>query len=384
MMRFQNSKWLFYKEKDDHYLYRAVPKKQTPLIDRFSELNIIPCVPTDQTQTVGPRSCIIYRVNRLPFQIRIQEVTRAIAKEIVLYLIDLNISCIKQSIAIFDIHESNVLYWNGPIYVDLDSMREANSKLYAGAVARIAYLFNKYVRKIAIKSTAGCYDLKSMQKDGSIFSKIGREWSATNWSKIKPWQRLKKLVQESTIEMAPSHWGDVYGPHHKDHDKMLQENVKIRGAMKLLRRIKPKSVLDVGCNKGYLCDMVSEFSDSAIGFDVDEKCVDMANQLYSHNTKVNFANFGIIRLNREEGFIQQRYSADAVVALAVTHHFKTAGMDAKTVAILLTKLAKKWILIEDIADVGSYHHVFKNRGFGLLERVQSFPEHRHISLFVRS
>jgi hypothetical protein len=383
MDSFQSSRWLFTKDGDDAHLYRAVPYRIRGLVDKFTGLDIINCTPTNEKCVVGPRECAVYQVDRLPFQLRIQEVTRRMAKEMIIYLVELVAECIKHKIAIHDINESNVLYWNRPIYVDLDSVRGPNTKTYAGSAARIAYLFNKYVRKKSIKETVGSYNLAAMGRDGGMFGGVHERWKSINWGAVKTWQSLKRLIQKTRIPPLKSHWGDVYGPYHNNHDKMIEENIKIRGALKLLRQAKPTTILDIGCNKGYLCDMASEFSHGVVGFDIDEKCVDIANESYRQNNKVNFAHFGIMHLSQDKRFVQHRYCADAVVALAVTHHFQNAKMDAKVIAALMAKLAKRLIIIEDIADVGSYHHVFKNRGFGLLERIQSHPANRYLSLFAR-
>jgi hypothetical protein len=380
---FQNSKWLFEKPGDNEYLYRAVPERvQILLQPLINAKNIVDYEALTETIDVGPHTCDVYKIPRLPFQIRIQELTRSMAKEVVLCLIDLVIQSIEGRVAIFDINESNILYWNNPVWVDLDSFRVPNAVFYSGAVARISYLYNKYVLRKKINTTAGYYKLSMMRAAGGLFGDIAKSLKTVNWSKKKPWLNLKKLVGATTIAPRQSGWSKNYARNYEDHQKIMANNIKIKNAMKMICALGPKTLLDIGCNKGYLCSIASQHINNAVGFDIDEKCIDIANDINRRNAKINFANFGIMHLSNKK--YQFRYRADCVVALAMTHHFKNAKLDPVDVASIIANLADKWIIIEDIAQTNAYHSTFKANGFKRIETVESRPKSRKISLFGKT
>ena len=159
----------------------------------------------------------------------------------------------------------------------------------------------------------------------------------------------------------------------------MNENLKIKGAIDLFNETDAKTVLDIGCNKGYFCAMIADSIDAAVGFDYDENCVDMAREAYNIEN-INYANFGIMHLDKSRQF---RYEADITVSLAVMHHFATAGLDSAEVADIISNLSKKWIIIEDIGPYGTYHRVFRDKGFELIKRIDSQPNSRKLSLFKR-
>ena len=374
MEKFQNSTRVF--SDGGKFLYRFVPTSYIKHLSKFVKHDVVDCERAGSDIRDGVERHL-FKINRLPFQIRIQELPKSMALEMIAYLINLTIECMADSIVPFDATESNVLYWNKPVFVDLDAVRPLTKRTVTGTMAKIAYLYNKYVRRLNIRSQAGTYNLAMIKKHGGPFS-IQRDWTAP-----QSWRCLLDAVSQTKIFEPQTSWSNKYGPHHINHKVMRMKNAKIAGAIESMRKIKPMSILDIGCNKGYLCAMASEFVEHSVGFDTDEKCISIANELYRSNQKVNFARFGIEYLGDNWGFKQQRYGADMVVALAVTHHFNKAGLSPETICSTMAKLAKSWILIEDIANIAAYHKALKRQGFKLMENIPSQPKPRTLSLFGR-
>jgi len=222
-MKNYDSPWMFTIEEDNDHLYRAIPKASENLARKFMDLNVIQYEKIEM-ETNGLRhnlsniDCSIYKTKKLPFQIRIQETTRTTALEIISYLIDLQIDCMKNDMALLDINESNVLYWNKPLYVDMGSAIKPTAIAHANSVARIAYLYNKYINKINVNSGPGQYSISMMSRDGGIFKQIAKSWDKEKWSKTKSWEELKYALLSRGVDRSDSHWSREYAKRHTEHD----------------------------------------------------------------------------------------------------------------------------------------------------------------------
>lgn len=141
-------------------------------------------------------------------------------------------------------------------------------------------------------------------------------------------------------------------------------------------------MLDVGCNKGYLGMLARDRYEYVLGFDVDEACIAAAPTTVPG---LNFACFGMEHLRRREPIpICERFHADVVVALAMTHHLAKAGWSVSEVVDILDGLARRHLLIEDIVDVPAYSSELERRGFRVSDHRVSYPTDRTLTLWSRA
>ena len=138
--------WVHRVEGDDEHFYRAVPDRDAHLIAHLETSPFfVPFERTDFRLVVGPNNCRVIKIKRLPFQVRIQELTRTQALQTVKFLVDFAIDNHRKGFTPDDIHESNVLWWDGPVFVDLDALSPLSHKSADLTFVRIAYLLYKCV-----------------------------------------------------------------------------------------------------------------------------------------------------------------------------------------------------------------------------------------------
>jgi 2-polyprenyl-3-methyl-5-hydroxy-6-metoxy-1,4-benzoquinol methylase len=365
--------WLFTLDGDDDHLYRAISPNYARDLSIIEDSKFFPNYEmTEHTVAVGPHpKCQVVKIKKYPFQIRIQETTRARALEIVKFLTAFAIDCHKKDRTPSDVHEANVLWWDKPIFVDFDALRPLTHANAALTFVRIGYLMYRYVFNRSHLTDHAKIDFAAIKKEGGW---MAEQTERKDFTDPAIWIALEKVI--NGIRLPPhskTHWSDEYATNPT---KELAKNPKIA---KVLDLVPPgRSLLDVGCNKGYVCSLLADRYESVVGFDNDEACIDRA----FNEPGVNFAMFGIEHLALEEPIpIQERYHADVVLALAVTHHLKDVGMSVAFVAGILAGLTKKYLLIEDIVLPGEYRKEFERLGMEIVKRVPSYPTKRILTLW---
>lgn len=373
--------FIYSKEGDDEHLYKVMKKVWRDRLKLIKDHKIIfPFEDTDYKLEVGGNIHPLVKVKKLPFQVRIQELPRQAALQSIKELTDFVIYCMDKKACPSDIHEGNMIYTveGNKIktnFVDLNAFGPASHKELALAFVRLVYLLYRYVYRKKINFSASKMNFAMVKSFGG--------WASTvidrNFKDPSLWQEFKRTLNNVKIETKNTHWSKNYA---KSAEKELAKNPKIAKVLEILESIKGGTLLDVGCNKGYVCSLSSEWFDQLCGFDYDEKCIEMALMNLKPNTifcKVDIKDFA----TPARFPLDERYSADVVVALAVTHHFQTAKIKAGYVAETFVKLARKHILIEDIAAIHHYDNVFKNSGFERVLKVDSYPTGRKLSLWKR-
>lgn len=360
---------------DDDHLYRALTPAHavTMAVARDSRF-FVPFESTDYTIDVGNHSsCPVIRIPKLPFQVRIQETTRARAMQIVRFLIDFAIDCHAADTTPSDVHEGNILWWDRPYFVDFNALRPLNHPTAALTFVRIGHLFYKYACGRRHIGEHDIFDFAALAREGGWMAEQIRRPDFTDPS---IWSGLRDVMSRFDPPAAPaSHWSDEYALAEPE----LAKNPKFVQVLKLAPP--GRTLLDVGCNKGYTCRLLADRYEDILGFDTDEACIDQA---ATEAARLNFACFGIEHLALQEPIpIRERFHADVVLALAVTHHFESLGFSVPMVSKILSGLTKKHLLIEDIVQVGHYHRQFKAHGLEIAEHVPSHPSGRMLTLWRR-
>jgi len=371
---------------DKNNIYRSgLREEEMMLINKIKDHPmILPLEDTGDTMTIGNSKridCPVYKIPRLPYEVRIQDLTKKQVKKMLVDLVDFCIYCLEKEVCVWDISESNILYWNGKTYfVDFDAFSTLDDKhrsAYYGFV-KFSYLFNRYLK--------GNNRLTSAEQADHITIRGYKDWTSDqvgkNFNDISLWKEFKKVIENTNDKAINSHWADEYAT---DEEK-VKENQKVKITEDLLKPTHGGSVLDIGTNKGYYLNIIKENYDYLMGFDVDDKCIDMAEEKYGCD-KIGFTKLAMNDFffgSRVTNSRIKRFKSDLVIALAVTHHFKNSGVDTEKAAQAIADLSNKWILIEDIENQFVYKTNFENNGFELFKRVDSYPSSRKLSLWVRS
>lgn len=364
--------FLYTLEDDPHHLYRAISSRYEHLLNVARDSKFyVPFEPTSHVISVGGNSCQVIRLPKIPFQIRIQETTRAYAMKMVMFLVDFAIDCHERfSQTPSDIHEGNILWWDRPYFVDYDALRPLTHPAAALTFVRIGHLFYKYACGRRYMGSHDSFNFEALGREGGwMGDQIGRK----DFTDPGLWRALRGVLQNFQPSPAkPSHWSEEYAGDLT----ALAKNPKF---VQVLDLAPPgETMIDVGCNKGYTCHLLSDRYEKVMGFDSDEACIDAAETVPGRN----FACFGLEHLALHEPIpIQERFHADVVMALAVTHHFDSLGLSVPFVSDILSGLTKQHLLMEDIAHVAAYHRELKTHGLEIVEHVPSHPSGRMLTLW---
>lgn len=340
--------------------------------------------------------------NFYPHLVSIAESSPSKRIEFIKTICKINIYLIKCGYVLNDVHENNIFNSvDGIVWLDWGSVTSLTSKEEAKefnpatrGFSNTFYLANKYIYNLLGPKICHLkYDLNLASKANSPIKTI----AGMNPRDIGTWQKLNDVVSNKKITPLSTHWSDVYSTHLSANN-VAGSSKKGESATDLINKINYNTLTDVGCNKGYYTLYAAKKAKSSIGFDVDEKCIEIATKNIPNGSPVLFAkkdireflDFDINNIvpgvvfidNKMKEFSESRYTSDLVLALAIVHHVGKFLPHTKF-AEILANLSKKYILIEDIETQTIYQEVFEKRGFKLIERIDSFPSPRMISLYER-
>lgn len=367
-----------YEDEDDKcHLYRGIKDHEIDLLSKIPNINnIVNYEILNETIEIGGKIVRLAKMERIPADIRIQELTKKQAKKLLCDLIDLCVATLEKGICVCDISESNIIYWAGKSYfIDLNAFSNPNgSRGMTFSYVKMSYMVNRYL--------AGNRLIKSSVNADHITIKSYKDWTAKNWTlnqDIGLWKRFQEYVHNYKVEESKkTHWSDEYA---YDKEK-LKENEKLKIVVDMTKDIKCESLLDIGTNKGYYIDLLKDKFNRLIGFDCDHRCIDLAEKQYGNN-KTTFVTFGIESFFDNNTNMINRYKSDFVLALAVTHHFATNKIDVNKAAQTICDLSNEKILIEDIDNGHRYHEVFIKNGFKKIDQRNSSPSKRKLSLWSK-
>jgi hypothetical protein len=166
-------------------------------------------------------------------------------------------------------------------------------------------------------------------------------------------ERLHKTVNRIKFHAKKSHWKSYYSSIDKEQTKIKQELVQ-----KILDRIAPETVLDIGSNEGLFSIQAAHSGASVVAFESDEQCV---SQLYQHAAEESLKILPLVMdiLNPTPSFgwrgeqfqpAHERFKADLVMALALVHHLVfTKGQNFPRIIESIKSFQKKYALYEFIS-----------------------------------
>jgi len=327
---------------------------------------------TGHSISVGGNNCEVVKIFRLPFQVRIQECTRRQALQLVRSLVEFVIESLPGRVPA-DIHEGNFCWWNGLVFVDLDAFQAAHDEQAAMAFVRIAYLLLRYVSGVSLVAHDR-FDLVQLRRYEGWMSDVARG-RKTGFNDIELWTTLRSMLDRLSVTNTATHWSDEYAAGGGHPAKLAAVAELVPPAATLL---------DLGCNKGYVTAMLADRFNYGLGVDVDEACIDLATEQYGC-LKLNFARVDVDVFSQAQPVqIHTRFHADVVLALALTHHLDRAGHSVEYVAGLLARLSRDYLVVEDIVHVAAYAAQLRAHGFEVEQTVPSVPSGRTLTLWRKN
>jgi SAM-dependent methyltransferase len=152
-----------------------------------------------------------------------------------------------------------------------------------------------------------------------------------------------------------NHWLTYYEKDIETEEYLLDKEITIK---ELIKYCNPKSVLDLGANTGKFSEIATQFADSVIALEFDERCVDEIENRISENKNSNLntllgdlsetsPDFGLN--GKEHKSIFKRAKSDLVLSLALVHHLALPKMiPFELISKLLYEFSNCFVIIEFI------------------------------------
>jgi hypothetical protein len=182
-------------------------------------------------------------------------------------------------------------------------------------------------------------------------------------SRIEFLERLQSEVGAIQILPRPSAWSTYYGVRFPSFSPSEDWTVKESAVFSTLARLRPKSTLDIGSNRGWYSQLAATLGSSVVGFDTDEGCVSLLHgDAQARHLSVTALVMDLTNPSPGQGLCNtwfppatDRLRCEMVLALALTHHlvFKTAlGFDQ--IAQALSAFSTRWLLVEFVPKDDEY------------------------------
>jgi SAM-dependent methyltransferase len=165
--------------------------------------------------------------------------------------------------------------------------------------------------------------------------------------------KLRAYLDRVEIAEPTTEWSDYYNDY-ADLDDPTTWTAKQRVADDVLRRVKPKTVLDLAANAGWFSRLAERHGCTVVATDNDETCLaNLYQQAKAQGLNINTVVQDFSKPTEAHGESSQfpdaytRLRADLVFALAITHHlvFK-AGMGFDQIAQTLAGFTDGELLVE--------------------------------------
>ncbi len=188
---------------------------------------------------------------------------------------------------------------------------------------------------------------------------------------LRSFLKLKRIIVRNTLdpglvrllasrvkalEMPKMHtqWSDYYDkfPGFSPSDEW---NAKQHNVHEVLLRLRPRSVLDIGCNCGWYSQLAASLGSAVIAVDYDEICVDhLYKQAKATNARINTVVMDLLKPSADlSSYLRafapapQRFKSDMVLALAIVHHLAFGrGYDFERIAATLDAFVRKYLVVE--------------------------------------
>lgn len=362
-------------------IYRAIKNEYSEFYKNLFDTNNIQelfgkgLIETELTDLSLEGFGLVLRHKRVPFVSYNVEWCAEMLKDAALLICDLSAGLYARGLALKDSHPWNILFDKGkPFYIDWGSIvslknqagwpyHEFRSKfifplllMSAGKswIARRLMIdtLHSPTRSDVYRLIMGRVSKKLMFnffRADRYFSRYIRKYD------LKFFNRLRKMIESIPFTYQKTNWTNYEGPGDKYcHDYHENWPAKIQNIFKIVRDCKPKTVLDIGCNRGWFSELAAKHGASVVSMDLDESNL---TQVYKNVRENGLPILPVTMdicsptpphgINMAYKAPEKRFRADMVMALALIHHltFKR-GFTFEAIAKLFADFTERWLLVE--------------------------------------
>ena len=391
-------------------IYRAIsPEKElffdtlldSELFDELKKKNRI--VNTVKTDLKLEGYAFVVKHDRIPFVSYCVEWPAIMLKEAALLTVDLCLKLAKANLSLQDAYPWNIFFkFTQPLFIDIGSIIEAPSNLLWTPYQQFCQFFlyplylassgkSKIIRSLLFDYLNGIKEedinklLPNIYKISHprLFLRVILPYWIEKLFPDAP-QKIRKMLEPVTLEMIKnnkivgmrdkflrelmreiegsripikkSNWYKYYGDEFSySIESDISWNQKQKIVRQVLERIKPKTVLDVACNRGWFALLAAARGSSVVAFDIDEDCVA---QLYLDAKERGLMVLPLVMdiLNPTPSFgwnasqfpsAIERLRCEMVFAFAIVHHLVFKQLqNFDRIASTLNSFSSKWVLVE--------------------------------------
>jgi hypothetical protein len=257
----------------------------SPAIDSLFALGL---VGTQRAEVESDDYPLVLRHERIDFVTYWPEWSSLMLRDAALMLCDLNIELIKQGCGILDCHPWNVLFdFTRPVFVDFSAV----VPLEASWLGEMAGRFRNYwVLPLTLISKGHPWFARSFRRTPDVgepvdelFKRHELAWFPLWYFRLRRKARTQPLrfferLRESLEKLSlPRGRGDDANAVCAGHDDSAPHDIETRTLLTLLERLRPQTVLDIGCHKGGRALVAESTGARVVAFDDNEEYV---NALY--------------------------------------------------------------------------------------------------------
>lgn len=277
-----------------------------------------------------------------------------------------------------DGHPWNVLFEKGkPVFVDFGSISKIDNRSIEWFIKefRMRFVFPLYLRSAEqhllaryllmdpthfleettiFKSMLHKNNLLKLARLVSLNNSINKqkEHKTSNWIGI-----LKKQLSTTEIGKQKTEWSNYTGIWEENYTPDENWRAKNQSVRKILDEIRPKTVLDIGANKGWFSGLAESLGSKVVALDIDEPSI---GQLYEHvkQNKLNILPLLVdicdpTHAHGPRGIMQDstvRLRSEMVLALAISHHLLSKkGLSFDQLVSYLSEFSEKYLLVEFVS-----------------------------------
>jgi len=191
-------------------------------------------------------------------------------------------------------------------------------------------------------------------------------------------ERLLRKVNKIKVKAERSGWEDYYGKEGKDFDPGKKSGI----ADRLIRELKPRSVLDIGSNTGRYSIMAAGKGARVMAMDSSEGCLERSFAVFDKDGyTITPVVADILSPTPSFGFLSnqfppltERAGSDLVLFLGLMHHLHINGRQPfGRIASLLDKLSKRAVIFEYVDPADESIHML-DHGRPIAYSIQTVSE----------
>jgi len=386
-------------------LYRALNKAYAPFYEKLAdsglierlvkEFNLVPTLPRSDIELESFDSGCVVEHKRIRPMTYCVEWPPVMLKEAALATLELLLALLENDLSLQDAYPWNIVFEGPrPVFVDLTSIvavdeqyiwpafaqyqaffsrplelaangkgNLARSFLYnniSGISARDFYRNLSSTRKLLKPGLAlGVLFDSLVQKRGNLKTQVKHAVQSSMRHVSKDVRlRFVRALRNKIQTFSFTEIKDIWTVYYRDMDETVDRDSKIHFIEKIMERVNPKTVTDLGCNTGCFSVIAARRGAKVIAIDSSEAC---ANTLFdaarNENLAINPIVSDVICPTPPFGFLGTQYPglaergrSEMVFCLALMHHLHISGRQSfDRIAQLMDAFTTNYLVFEFVA-----------------------------------